>query len=232
MVGLMPVKQLLICLFLICVPIVADMHAAEPQIADFSGPLDSSGIPQPWRVKVNAGKPNIKLADSGVIPVVCVRSESASFSLERDFILAPSQIGLIRWEWKADALPRQGDVRHVGRNDQVLQVMLAFEGRRIISYIWDSNAPVGTVLDESLPWPLALEIKVVVVTSGESARGSWVSVQRNLAADYRKLFGTAPSALRGIRLQTNTQHTASLGIGTFGPISFYRPQHVFEKPAP
>lgn len=181
MAGVMLVTRLFLYLCLICFAIVADMHAAEQQIADFSGPLDSSGIPQPWSVKVNAGKPNIKLAYSGVIPVVCVRSESASFSLERDFILEPPLIGLARWDWKADAIPRQGDVRHVGRNDQVLQVMLAFEGRRIISYVWDSNAPVGTVRDESLPWPLALKIKVIVVTSGESARGSWVSVQRDLA---------------------------------------------------
>lgn len=219
-------------LFVLSMFIAPDIHATGSLVVDFAGLLDPSGIPQPWRLKVNAGAANIALFHYGEVAVVRMRSEEASFSLERDFMLQASQIGAVRWNWKADVLPPQGDVRYAGRNDQALQVMFAFEGRRIISYVWDSNAPVGTVRDESLPWPISLCVKVLVIASGEGERGTWVSVQRNLATDYQKLFGTTPSALRGIRIQTNSQHTASLGIGTFGPISFLGPRPIVGKAAP
>lgn len=203
--------------------------AAGHTIADFSGPPGPTGVPAPWRLKVNAGHAGISLIQSPEGPTVRLRSEDASFALERDFALSSERIGMVRWRWRAEVLPEKGDVRSADRNDQALQVMFAFEGRHVISYVWDTTAPVGTVRDESLPWPLSLRVKVIVVASGESARGKWVAVQRDLADDYRKLFGAEVPALCGIRLQTNSQHTGTLGVGVFGPISFPSGQRMIGR---
>ena len=46
---------------------------------------------------------------------------------------------------------------------RALQLLVAFEGRKILSYIWDSNAPEGTVADESIAWPVSLKVKVLTL---------------------------------------------------------------------
>ena len=97
---------------------------------------------------------------------------------------------------------------------------MAFEGRKILSYIWDSNAPEGTVADESIAWPVSLKVKVLTLKSGCSDAGKWLTVTRNVYDDYRKLFNEDPPHVKGIRIQTNSQHTESVGEGYVGKIVF------------
>ncbi|MCG6551265.1 MAG: DUF3047 domain-containing protein [Candidatus Magnetominusculus sp. LBB02] len=68
----------------------------------------------------------------------CVES---SFSLEREIGNADGGFQYVSWEWKALRLPKSGDVRMRECNDQALQLLIAFESGKVISYVWDSNAP-------------------------------------------------------------------------------------------
>jgi hypothetical protein len=90
----------------------------------------------------------------------------------------------------------------------------------VISYIWDSSAPEGTVTDESMGWPFAFAIKVMVVKSGEADVNRWVIERRNIYEDYEKLFHEKPSRINGVRLQANTQYTKDTSEGFIGPIVF------------
>lgn len=188
------------------------------QVIDFSGDVTPDGVPSPWQLSVNAGRADIRTMTVSGRSVVRMHAAKSSFSLERNCAVSDKELGMVSWQWRADVLPADGDVRKAGRNDQVLQMMFAFADRSIISYVWDSNAPVGTVRDESLPWPISLRVKVLVVQSGGSNLGQWIIENRNISADYRKLFGADVPALRGIRVQTNSQHTKAVGVGFFGPI--------------
>ncbi len=107
-----------------------------------------------------------------------------------------------------------------GKNDQGMQVLLAFEDRKVISYIWDSSAPVGTVTDESIGWPFSLAIKTVVVESGKADINKWVVQRRNIHEDYEKLFHGKPSRLVGLRLQADTQYTKDTSEGFVKHIIF------------
>ena len=100
-------------------------------------------------------------------------------------------------------------------NDQGLQFFVAFEGKKILSYVWDTNAPEGTITEESVPWPVSLTIKVIVVKSGISDTGKWLTVRRNVYDDYRKFFNEEPLRVEGIRVQMNTQHTGGSAEGVF-----------------
>ena len=57
--------------------------------------------------------------------------------------------------------------------------------------------------------PPFLNIKAVVVESGDSHMGKRVLEKRNLVEDFRVLFGTAPEQVIGLRIQINSQHTQS-----------------------
>ncbi|HEX8948781.1 MAG TPA: DUF3047 domain-containing protein [Dissulfurispiraceae bacterium] len=191
-------------------------------VLNFNGSREKGGIPRPWTLKLKEGR-----ADVGIVPdhgehVLHVKSASASFALERDFIVEPSDYPYMIWTWRAAKLPLSGDIRKEGFDDQALQILVAFENRRIINYVWDSNAPEGTVADESIPWPVSLRIKAVVVRSGASDAGRWVIQKRNIQEDYHNLFHEPPPRIKGIRIQTNTQYTKGVAEGYVRNIVFSR----------
>lgn len=207
---------------LIAVYFVWPTEAAAPSrvVIDFSGAVESSGIPRPWSVRLRSGEAEAGLVQEKGIKVLRMKCAEASFSVQRDVSISTGEFPLITWEWKAAKLPSQGDVRRRGRNDQGLQVLLAFEDRKVISYIWDSSAPVGTVTDESIGWPFTLAVKTVVVESGETNIDKWMVQQRNIYEDYEKLFHAKPSRLIGLRLQANTQYTKDSSEGFVKAIIF------------
>ncbi len=49
----------------------------------------------------------------------------------------------------------------------------------------------------------------MVVRSGEEEKGEWITETRNVLEDYKKLFGSEPQKVKGIRIQINSQHTKS-----------------------
>lgn len=187
-------------------------------ILNFQGPLNTKGIPYPWKLKVKKGDPLIKITRDENEPVMYMKAVSSSFSLEHELKLNTHEYPYLSWKWKALKLPPEGDVRHRSKNDQALQILVAFKGKKILSYVWDSNAPEGTMADESLPWPLSMKIKVLVVKSGSVDLDRWITFTRNIYEDYKTFFKEEPPFIEGIRIQTNTQHTESIGEALFHKI--------------
>jgi hypothetical protein len=64
----------------------------------------------------------------------------------------------------------------------------------------------------------------MVVRSGSDDAGRWITEKRNVWDDYRALFGEEPPVLAGIRLQINSQHTATSGESFFADLVFQKNQ--------
>jgi len=119
-------------------------------------------------------------------------------------------------------LPRGGDFRHGSTDDQAAQVMVAFDDRHILTYLWDSTAPRGTMESaSSVPF---VHIFAVVCRSGGADINKWLGETRNVAADYQNAFGKPPSRIKGLRLQINSQHTGSSAESYFGEVEFRNAQ--------
>lgn len=138
---------------------------------DFSGRPDKSGVPAGWELKVKEGNAEFKVITEDEERVLYFKSIDASFSFERPVVVNIDEYPYIKWKWKAVTLPSSGDFRKKETNDQALQVLITFNGRRILSYIWDTNAPEGSIIDESIGWPISLKIKVLAVKSGIAELG-------------------------------------------------------------
>jgi hypothetical protein len=115
-------------------------------------------------------------------------------------------------------LPAGGDFRHASTDDQAAQVLVAFDDKRILTYIWDSSAPKGTVQSAS-NIPL-VHIYAVVCQSGVEQANRWVSESRNVAADYQRAYGRPAPRVKGLRLQINSQHTGTSAESYFGEVAF------------
>lgn len=159
-----------------------------------------------WELKENKGKAKTYIADDGGVKVYCMKSDKASFSIQRDINVDVKEYPYVTWRWKVNELPENGDFRNSKKDDQAAQFFVAFDGDDSICYIWDSTAPVGSTADQSIPWVVG--IKVVVVDSGKNNVGKWISVTRNVHDDYVKLYGEEPPVAEGLRFQINSQYTA------------------------
>lgn len=187
----------------------------------FAGLVGESGIPTEWSPTVSAGKLQAKVvAPDGEsvedASALWVRSERASFLLthRREFDVA--EYPVLRWSWQATVLPTGGDVRKnallfgENLNDQAIQLLVVFEGQKVLSFVWDSTAPVDTEVDE--PSPLA-KVKTRVVDSGSEHVGEWRSHEIDLQMEYTRRFGQAPGRAVGVIVQSNSNHTQSIGEG-------------------
>ena len=80
---------------------------------------------------------------------------------------------------------------------------------RSIKYTYSSTLPVGTVKSYNLG-----RMKVIVVASGADGFGNWMTIERDVRADYCKVFGSEPPA-RPLSIMLwsdsdNTGHTAEV----------------------
>jgi len=187
-------------------------------VADFSAGLDENGVPPGWQVKEKAGKADLSVVRDENLHALRLRSEGTSFSLQRPVNVDPRQFPLLSWKWKVTKLPEGGDVRKSNADDQAAQLFVAFSNSNVIAYIWDTNAPQGVVEDTRLP-PF-LTIKALVVRSGYSEAGKWVTENRNAYQDYLDLFREEPPKVAGVRIQINSQHTDTSGESYFADVIF------------
>ena len=199
--------------------------------------LPVSGTPAGWEVTEFAGDASVELVRSDGRLAMRLRSDRASFALHRDVVVDVRQHPVLSWSWKVRRLPSGGDVRETGRDDQAAQVYVVFPrwptprtSSDVIGYVWDARTPAGTTLSH----PKAPNVRIVVLQSGPGRLDTWVREERNVAEDYRALFGGVPPRVGKIALMSDSNDTRSDTEALFGDLVFARPgvaQHS-ETPTP
>ena len=208
-------------LLFICTALVLIFQARTAQMAFIVLNTASWGVgklPSDWQVKVNHGKPEISVCADTDGSCLHLRSEKASFALEHPVDVDPAEMPYLTWHWKVTQLPEGGDFRHADTDDQAAQVLVAFDDRRIVSYIWDTTAPKGSE-QKSTFIPL-VHVFAVVCQSGAADANRWIAETRNVAADYERAYGKPAPRVKGLRLQINSQHTGTVAESYFGEVAF------------
>lgn len=152
---------------------------------------------------------------------VTIENESHRMLVTRDDRLDWNleEFPTLAWDWRAIKLPP--DAREDTRNDTGAAVYVIFKvdwlGRPTsIKYTYSSTLPVGTIVDYG-------RLKVVVVSSGADGTGAWLSIERDVAADYEDLFGKDPPVRPvSIMLWSDSDNTKSVAIADFDNIEVRR----------
>ena len=207
------VSSVLVSILLFAAPVRAEDSMV---IADFSSA--TGGVPAGWEIKEKSGKADFAVVKDGDIAAARFRSANTSFSLQKEVKVDLKQFPIVAWKWKVTKLPAQGDFRKSNKDDQAAQLFLAFSKTKAIVYIWDTTAPLG-LMESTSPVPF-MTVKVVVVRSGPAEMGKWITERRNVYEDYKKLYGSEPPAVNGVRLQINSQHTETSAESYFADVVF------------
>ena len=199
----------------------ADSHVP---VEDWSAaPVGSKGVPTGWQkyetpgghpaydftVVENAGRRSLHMKSAG---------EHSTIAKEVRADLAATPI--LAWQWRVISLPQGADLRNRATSDATGHIFAvwprfpAFARSRLIGYVWDPALPVGTVI----PSRKTGAVTFIVVRRGESGLGQWLDERRNVAADYRNLFGEAPPSLSVLALSIDTNDTRSAAESMFGRI--------------
>jgi DUF3047 family protein len=174
--------------------------------------------PSDWQIKVHHGKPMISPCAGADGSCLDLKSERSSYALERNVDVDPYETRYLTWRWRVAELPAGGDFRHAWTDDQAAQVMVGFDDRKVLSYIWDTTAPKGTMQHAS-SIPL-VHIFAVVCESGPEQLNRWLPETRDVAADYERAYGKTAPHIKGLRIQINSQHTGTMAQSSFGQVVF------------
>ncbi|OGK86241.1 MAG: hypothetical protein A2W08_04875 [Candidatus Rokubacteria bacterium RBG_16_73_20] len=184
-----------------------------------AGPLDLGGA---WRTYPFYERPAFKQPPAIVVDdgrhALRLTTDNESARLGRALKVDLRRTPRLVWEWKPLVLPEGGDVRDRRRNDQAARVMVVFEGMKGIAYVWDTTAPVGA---ETQPDLFEIFQRVlIVVRSGPAGVGRWHRQTRDVAEDYRRVFGDEPRPTNFVGLEAHSNDTRSRSAALFGAVYF------------
>jgi hypothetical protein len=210
----------------------------------FSSSRVNEILPADWhpqtfsRIKRHTDYSLVKEDDSVVVKAVSHQSASA---LARSISVSSMEYPIIQWRWKVNNVLQKGDVTSKDGDDYPARIYITFafdperagyletlkhrtarliQGQdvpyRAISYIWGSNAPVGTMIAN----PYTDSVMMFVVESGKENLQQWVTEKRNVREDYKKAFGEEPTMISGLAIMTDTDNTGESAIAWYGDIVF------------
>ncbi len=103
---------------------------------------------------------------------------------------------VLSWKARAWQLPQNANEDHDSRNDVVMSIYVVFDFGRValfkkvpksIRYTWSSSLEKGTEISK-----LFGNQKIIVLESGKKNTGKWITFERNIVEDYRRLYGDDP----------------------------------------
>ncbi len=188
----------------------------------------ANGLPKGWKLRIWQGEPDIKVLTENGKNILRLRSKVASISIYKNVELDLQKFPHLKWRWKVTQLPKNADARINNKDDQAAGVYVVFPrfpsmiNSQLLAYVWETSAPVGTVLRNRRN-PM---IHYIVVRSGKGRLNQWITEERNVREDYRKVFGEEPLMVGGISLLIDTDDTRSQAESFFSKIEFRKRAHV------
>jgi hypothetical protein len=189
--------------------------AGEVKVGNFSAG-DLSG----WEAKVFQGRTEYVLAQDQGRTVLKAHASASASALLKPLSLDPRQYPLLRWSWKIEGTVPRGDERSKAGDDYAARVYVVFPSAlfwrtRAINYIWANHLPKG----QALPNAFTANAMMLAVESGPGLAGQWVSEERDLAEDFRRLFGGEPPEIGAVAVMTDTDNTGGEATAYYGDIS-------------
>lgn len=118
--------------------------------------------------------------------------DKACSALSIKLDIAPPKILILRWRWRIGGVNTNGSERDLKKFDHAARVFVAFDTfigpPRTLNYLWGNVELPGTVLQH----PKSSRAQIFVVESGDAKAGCWVAEERDVTADWKRVFPDQP----------------------------------------
>ena len=206
---------------------VAESALPQAVITPFSGAAQGT-VPkgwQPYAMRRDLRPTRYTVVRDGERNVLRANAASSATGLRCAVQIDPARFGRLRFSWRAGKVPDQADVGVAEHDDCPARLILSFAGddtrlplrdrlffeqvelftgQRLpfatLMYVWDG----GTHAPESLHRNhRSARIQYLTVESGAQRSGHWLHYERDVVADYQRVFGEAPGLVTGVGVLTD-----------------------------
>jgi len=203
--------------------------AAQVVVEDWSAQaVGTKGIPAGWKGQ-NWGSPKydftIVTTDGQKALQMRSANEGSTISKEIKGKVNLKETPILEWSWKVTELPKDGNSCRKATDDQAGQVFVVWPRfpeavrSQIIGYVWDTTQPIGTVCKSEKTGT----VTYIVVRSGPAELGKWLTERRNVADDYKRIYGAEPDAPSAVSIAIDSNDTNSTAESFMGALLFRRP---------
>lgn len=204
--------KILISILAVC---CSAAQAGEYHVSAFS----TEGL-RGWEAKSFKGTTDYSLVRDDGRTVVMATSKGSASGLFKKVNLDPKAFRYLRWSWKISGTIKNGDETTKAGDDYAARVYVVFPGRffwqtRAINYIWANRLAKGN----SIPNAFTSHAMMLAAESGPERAGQWLTEERDILTDYRRLFGGEPHEIGAIAIMTDTDNTGGEATAWYGAIT-------------
>jgi hypothetical protein len=181
------------------------------------------GLNSAWKKVEFHGETEARVQREGTNSFLRATAQSSASGLAVKLDVAPAQKTVLSWRWRIDRVPPGGSDDNIKTFDHTARVFVAFKTflgpPRTINYVWANQIPVGGTFSH----PNSGRARFIVLESGNPKAGQWRAERRDLARDWRTLFGDEkPPTIVGLGFMTDSDGTRSTVTGDYDDIELRR----------
>jgi Protein of unknown function (DUF3047) len=191
-------------------------------------PVGATGLPAGWQ-RQNWGSPKydftVVMEDGRKALRMRSAGDGSTASKDVKGKVNLKETPLLEWSWKVTVLPNGANSCRKATDDQAAQIFVVWPRfpeavrSRIIGYVWDTTAPPGTTCTSEKTGT----VTYVVVRSGTADLGKWFTERRNVAEDFRRIYGEEPDAPAAVAIAIDSNDTNSTSESFVGSLLLRRP---------
>jgi len=217
-VALRVKEPTLILIFMVLISLVSASEADQMLMGDFSsGQLDG------WEPKVFMGETRYLITRLDQIQVLRANSRASASGLLKNTRVDLREYPFLNWSWRIEN--RLGELDEQGKSgdDYAARIYVVvsrgwlFWKTKAINYVWANTSPKGHI------WPNAFAGKnamMMALRSAEDEIATWQFEKRNIAADFKELFGEEIQTIDAVALMTDTDNGKGEVTAFYGDIYF------------
>ncbi|PIL38095.1 hypothetical protein CR103_19935 [Massilia psychrophila] len=220
---------------------------ASPPVPAFSSMAPAGEIFSwlPLKPAPKAPATRYSLVGDGGATVVHAQADRSMSGLIHTLRVDTRRYPRLRWRWKIGAPVAAADMTRKDGDDYAARVYVMFDyplerlgfgtrmklmagealyGQKLptatLNYVWDNRQPTGTMRANAY----TDRARMIVLRSGPTEAGTWVTETRDLRADFRAAFGEEAPDVVALAIATDTDNTGSRAEAWYGDLQFLPPE--------
>lgn len=190
--------------------IVSDGSFSGIALIKFNRPDDLKD----WQEKIIKGETVYSIKSENGKRFLNAYSKNSASGLLYWLNFDPREKPFISWKWKVVRFPEKKAAPEasewIEKEDYAARFYVIFPRfpffrMECLEYVWDKDLPKETVFAN----PYFKNLKIIVAESGEDNLGKWVTIERNIYDDFKKIFGKAPGPVGAIAIMTDSENSSS-----------------------
>jgi DUF3047 family protein len=191
--------------------------------------LGGAGIPSGWSPYATlGGRPayDFVITEDEGRRALRLASHDEHSTIAKDLHVDLAVTPILEWSWKIVEVPAGADIRQRSTSDLTGYLVVVWPRfpaalrSRVIAYAWGSREPAGSI-EQSRK---TSTVTFFILRSGSEYLGRWFTERRNVADDYREVYGEQPAeSPKVIAISIDTNDTHSSAAALIGLIAFTSP---------